>query len=169
MAQHREWPPVNARSLVGRVPNGALLLSGQPLFIAELEEVVMKKRMTQMLLAIVGVLLITQLFRPAPAAFNACAADGDEVPAVLRARMIELVDERGTVRASLRTGPTGEVTFRLTDAKGTIRVKIGAGEDGSGLVLLDDRTEPGVHLLARRNATSVTLTKKDREKLVIIP
>lgn len=80
------------------------------------------------------------------------------VPDVLRARAIELVDGGGRVRAQLEVEDSGEVVFRLRDAQGTIRVKIGAAEDGSGLLLLDEKTEPGVHLLAKDDGTSLVLS-----------
>jgi hypothetical protein len=57
----------------------------------------------------------------------------------------------------------------LCDAKGTIRVKLGASESGSGLLLLEDRTEFGVQLVANRNGTAVTLAEKGKEKRVIAP
>jgi hypothetical protein len=83
--------------------------------------------------------------------------------------MIELVDERGRVRANLKVEAEGEAVFRIFDAKGTIRVKVGGSEDGSGLVLLDDRTEPAVHLLAKSAGTTLTLAEKGKEKRVIRP
>jgi len=52
----------------------------------------------------------------------------------------------------------------MSDATGTIRVKLGAGEDGSGLVLLNDATNPGLHALAKKNGTSLTLIDKDGRK-----
>jgi hypothetical protein len=76
-----------------------------------------------------------------------------EEPALVRTRVLELVDDRGVVRSRLNVEPGGEVVFRLIDASGTIRVKLGAGEGGSGLLLLDETTEPAVHLIARRAAT----------------
>ena len=91
------------------------------------------------------------------------------VPQVLRVRAIELVDDNGQVRAQLNVESDGEVVFRLRDAKGTIRVKLGASEDGSGLVLLDDATEPGVHMLTNRDGTSLTLTGKGGAQQVIEP
>jgi hypothetical protein len=129
----------------------------------------MKERTTQVLLATVAVLLVAQFFRPVPQPFAAQAADADKVPAVLRARMIELVDERGQVRANLQVEPSGEAVFRLRDAKGGIRVKLGAAEDGSGLLLLDDRTEPAVHLLAKPSGTTLTLAEKDKENRILKP
>jgi len=94
------------------------------------------------------------------------AAAAQATPPVLRARAIELVDDRGRVRARLNVEPTGEAVFRLTDANGTIRVKIGASEDGSGLVLLDASTEPGVHLLAKRTGTSLTLRQGEQQRVI---
>lgn len=69
------------------------------------------------------------------------------------------------------------MVLRLLDQKGTIRVKLGAGEDGSGLVLLDEKaTEPGVHLIARRAGsaerpatTSITLKGASGSAKVIVP
>lgn len=72
----------------------------------------------------------------------------------LRARVLEIVDDRGQVRSRLNVESDGEVVLRLLDQTGTIRVKLGAGKDGSGLVLLDETTEVGVHVLARRNPTA---------------
>ena len=84
----------------------------------------------------------------------------------VRVRVFELVDERGTVRSRINVEPGGEVVFRLLDQEGTIRVKLGAGKDGSGLVLLNDVTEPGVHLLSKPAGSSVRVINKDgRERL----
>jgi len=94
------------------------------------------------------------------------AAVAQAVAPVLRARAIELVDGRGLVRAQLDVESSGEVVFRLRDASGTIRVKIGASEEGSGLVLLDEATEPGVHLLAKRAGTSLTLAKGKQQQIL---
>lgn len=128
----------------------------------------MKERTTQLLLAAIAVLLAAQFLRPA-AERQAEAGDGPDVPAVLRARTIELVDDRGQVRASLKVAPEGEAVFRLMDARGTIRFKAGAAEDGTGLLLLDDRTEPAIHLLAKREGTTLSLTEKGKDKRVIRP
>jgi hypothetical protein len=91
---------------------------------------------------------------------------------VIRARVLELVDQRGQVRSRLNVEASGEVVFRMLDQRGTIRVKLGAGTDGSGLVLLDEDTEPGVHLVARRAAlpdratTSLTLKSGERSRII---
>jgi len=92
------------------------------------------------------------------------------IPEVLRVRAFQLVDENGEVRAQFNVdGTSGEVIFRMMDQQGTIRVKLGASEDGSGLVLLNDLTEPGVHILAQQGDTSLTITNQSGAKQVIEP
>jgi hypothetical protein len=104
------------------------------------------------------------------------SVESQQVSTVLRARAIELVNERGQVRSRLAVESSGEVVFRLLDQRGMIRVKLGAGEDGSGLVLLDEATEPGFHLIARHigttekpTTTSITLKSIDGRPRVIKP
>jgi hypothetical protein len=87
-------------------------------------------------------------------------------PSVVRARAIELVDGRGRVRAQLNVESSGEVVFRLRDSSGTIRVKLGASEDGSGLLLANEATEPGVHILATSSRTFVTVKRGDRSQVI---
>jgi hypothetical protein len=93
------------------------------------------------------------------------AADSGTV----RGRAFELVDEGGRVRAQLNVESDGTAVFRLRDSKGEIRVKLGADAEGSGLLLLDGSTEPGIHMLAKRNGTSVTLTNGGGQRRVITP
>ena len=94
----------------------------------------------------------------------------------LRGRGLELVDAAGQVRAEINLEPDGEAVFRMRDAKGTIRVKLGASGEGSGLVLLDEATEPGVQIIARQTAsatrpttTSVNLLGAGGQRRVIAP
>jgi hypothetical protein len=92
---------------------------------------------------------------------------------VLRGRALELLDDHGQVRSRINVEPNGDVVFRLLDKNGTIRVKLGAGERGSGLILLDHATEPGVHIKAGGNAegatTSLTLRGAGGQERVIKP
>jgi plasmid maintenance system killer protein len=69
----------------------------------------------------------------------------------------ELVDSSGKPRASIKVEEDGEIVFRMRDAQGAIRVKMGAGENGSGLVLLDGDTNPGVHVLSKKTGSSITV------------
>jgi hypothetical protein len=94
------------------------------------------------------------------------SAVAQAVSSVLRARAIELVDDRGLVRAQLNVESNGEVVFRLRDGNGAIRVKMGASDEGSGLVLLDESTEPGIHMLAKRAGTSLTLKKGSQQQII---
>jgi hypothetical protein len=88
---------------------------------------------------------------------------------VLRGRALELVDGRGQMRARLNVESNGEVVLRLLDQEGTIRVKLGAAKDGSGLLLANDATEPGIHLLAGAAGSRIRVANKDGRERVIAP
>lgn len=81
----------------------------------------------------------------------------------IRAGRIELVDQTGQVRGQFFVEDNGEAVFRMRDENGRIRVKLGASDRGAGLVLMDDRTEPGVQIragvdaLTRRRDTGLVL------------
>lgn len=98
-----------------------------------------------------------------------------EAQPVLRAELIELVDTAGLVRAQIKTEDDGTVVFRLRDAAGNIRVKLAADEMGSGLLLADDRTDVGVHILSgisrltNERDTMITLADPGGVKRVIRP
>lgn len=115
------------------------------------------------------VLLVVLLSQARPA-----VAQNDD--AVLRGRSLELVDAKGQVRAEFKVEADGEALFRMRDSRGTIRVKLGAGDDGSGLLLLDGATEPGVQIIARRSATAdrpattrINLTGANGQQRTITP
>ncbi|MGC3945400.1 MAG: hypothetical protein QM762_12950 [Chryseolinea sp.] len=74
----------------------------------------------------------------------------------------EMIDANGARRASIKV--EDEVVLRLMDQEGTIRVKVGANQQGSGLVLLDNHTEPGVHVLARNDKTSIKVTTSGKSR-----
>jgi hypothetical protein len=101
-------------------------------------------------------------------------AQGDG--SVLRGRSLELVDAKGQVRAEFKVESNGEALFRMRDSTGSIRVKLGAGDNGSGLLLLDGTTEPGVQIIARRSPTAdrpattrISLTGADGQQRTITP
>ncbi|HEY4654022.1 MAG TPA: hypothetical protein VIH22_05890 [Cyclobacteriaceae bacterium] len=79
-------------------------------------------------------------------------------------REFELVDDQGKQRVSIKVESEGEVVFRLRDKNETIRIKIGADEEGSGFVLLDENTNPGIHALVKKDGTSFTVMDKDGRK-----
>lgn len=106
-------------------------------------------------------------------------ATAQTVAPILQARTLELVDERGVVRA--RLGVKGSEWFELDlfDKNGIIRVKLGAAEDGSGLVLSEGGTDASrgyVQIIARQTGTpdrpattSITLRGADGRQRVITP
>lgn len=118
-------------------------------------------RVQQLAVALVAVGALALL----GAALQGRPAEAKGVPTVLRAQAIELVDTSGRVRAQLNV-QNGQVVFRLRDADGTVRVKLGADEAGSGLLLLDEATEPGVQLLATRNGTSLALQRAGQRRVL---
>ena len=126
----------------------------------------MKLQRLTFMLTVINVLLMTLLITGAGTA----KVDPKSVAPVLRGRALELVDESGMVRSRINVEADGGVTLRMIDQKGRIRVKLGAGEDGSGLLLADETTEPGIYMIARRhgtrelpNTTSITLQTGDRK------
>lgn len=90
----------------------------------------------------------------------------------LRTQRIELVDKTGQVRGQFLVEETGEAVFRMRDEKGQIRVKLGAWERGSGFILMDDQTEPGVQMLSgvssltNKRDTQVTLRDGDATRTI---
>jgi len=111
------------------------------------------------------------------------SAAGPEEPPVLRVRGLELVDDKGRVRAMLKVlpadpkvkmpdGTTGypeTVLLRLLDSKGAPNVKIAATEDGSGISLGGESNPTNIQLLARGASTSLSLINKDGKKKSIRP
>jgi hypothetical protein len=102
------------------------------------------------------------------AAFTQRAQPSTELQ-VLRGSALELVDQHGQIRGRLSIEPEGEVVLRLLDERGTIRVKLAAGTDGSGLLLANEATEPGIHLLASGARSSVRVVNRDGRERLIAP
>lgn len=123
----------------------------------------MKTQYLAMILTVLNLVLLLFLLGQAQTTL------AQPVVPVLRAQAIEVVDEQGQLRAQLNAEPSGETVFRLRDGTGTIRVKLGATVDGSGLLLLDETTEPGVHLLVKPSGATLTLTGEDGQQQVIKP
>ena len=76
----------------------------------------------------------------------------------------ELVGDDGNRRANIKVESDGVVVFRMMDKSGTIRVKLAADENGSGLVLLNESTEPGFHATAKKEASTVTVLDSNGKK-----
>jgi hypothetical protein len=121
-------------------------------------------------------MLVYNLARP-----NAAQAQG--TASILRGKGLEIVDDRGKVRASITVfpadpkvkmpdGTTGNpetVLLRLINSKGRPTVKVSATEDGSGLGLGGDTDPTYVTVMARGTTTSLKLTNQDGKQQVVKP
>jgi hypothetical protein len=110
-------------------------------------------------------------------------ATADGVASVLRGRSLEIVDDQGRVRASIKVHPADKtfkmpdgktgypetVMFRLIDPNGRPEVKLGASEQGGGLGLVGDSDTTHVVLQAEGTDSSLKLTNKNGREQVIKP
>ena len=104
-----------------------------------------------------------------------------DVPAVLRGRSLEIVDERGRIRASLSVLPEDPkvkwkgqpypetVLLRLITADGKPNVKLGASRMGAGLLIGGEVDPTYVQVLAEGGEATVKLVNKDNGERVINP
>ena len=102
-------------------------------------------------------------------------------PDVIRGRGLEIVDDRGKVRASITVVPEDPkviwkgkpypetVLLRLMTAEGRPNVKLGAGKTGSGLLIAGESDPTYVQVLAEGRETTVRLKNKDGRERVIRP
>ena len=108
--------------------------------------------------------------------------EADSVAPVLRGRMLEIVDDQGRVRASVKLHPadkTGKtsngkpypetVMLRLIDAEGRPFVKMGGSEEGGGLGLLGQTDSTSVLLKAEGTESWVKLSNNNGRQQVIKP
>jgi hypothetical protein len=100
-------------------------------------------------------------------------ARAQAVPEMLRAKGLEIVDERGIVRAHIIVQPNdGGVLFRLIDQQGKPLVKLGAAADGSGLMLTGDPARQdwsGIQVLAKPGGSTLRLLNVDGKERLIKP
>jgi len=109
------------------------------------------------------------------------SAGAESVPAVVRARALEIVDDRGRVRASLhvlpaKTEPNGEtsaetVLLRLITERGRPSVKIGASEEAAGMSLTGPSNTKQTYVIveAKGTATSLRLKNEDGREQTVAP
>lgn len=101
-------------------------------------------------------------------------------PSVIRGSALEIVDEEGRVRASIKVQPaevfkaTGKaypdtVVLRLIDPDGRPEVKIAASENGGGLSLVRDTDTTQVLLQAEGPDSSLRLTNRAGKQQLIVP
>ena len=100
---------------------------------------------------------------------------------VLRGRALEIVDERGRVRASLNvlpagTQPNGEayaetVLLRLITERGRQSVKIGASERAAGVSLAGPTGTKDTYVIleAKGTASSLRLRNEDGREQIVKP
>lgn len=110
-------------------------------------------------------------------------ATADGIAPVLRGRALEIVDDQGKVRASIkvhpadktfkmpdgRTGYPETVMFRLIDAKGRPEVKLGASEQGGGLGLIGDSDSTQILLQAEGADSSLKMINRNGRQQLIKP
>jgi hypothetical protein len=107
------------------------------------------------------------------------SAEAGDVQPVLRGRKLEIVDERGRVRASIIVQPPGRmpdgapypetVMLRLIDPNGRPEVKLGGSEQGAGISFVGSTDVTHVLLEAKGTATSLKLTNGDGQEQVLKP
>jgi hypothetical protein len=117
-------------------------------------------------------LLVFQVSRHGP-------VTAQQIPAVLRGRALEIVDDQGRVRASISVQPpttVDEVRYpetvllRLTDPASGPVVKIDASVEGAGFGLSDDSHKGGIRLMAKsRTGTFVQVTGRNGREQRIKP
>ena len=97
---------------------------------------------------------------------------------VLRGRALEIVDDQGRVRASIKIQPGGTmsgqpypetVILRLIDPNGRPSVKLAGSEQGAGLSLVGEGDSTYVVLKAEEGSTSLKLTNKAGQEQLIKP
>jgi len=104
-----------------------------------------------------------------------------DVPPVLRGRALQIVDERGRVRASLEvlpatTQPNGEtypetVLLRLITEQGRPSVKISASEQAAGVSLAGPSNTKDTYVIleAKGTASSLRLRNEDGREQTVKP
>ena len=107
------------------------------------------------------------------------SAEMNSAGSVLRGRSLEITDDEGRTRASIKIYPASvlpdgttypeAVLLRLINSQGTPNVKLAATEDGSGLVLSGESNPTHVQILVRGTTSSLKLTNKDGQQHSIAP
>jgi len=99
-------------------------------------------------------------------------------PGVLRGRALEIVDERGRIRASIsvipedpkvlwKGKPYPETTLlRLISPDGRPNVKLGASHSGAALVIGGEADPTYIQVLAEGGESTLKLVNKDGERLI---
>ncbi|MEK6288404.1 MAG: hypothetical protein AABO57_22025 [Acidobacteriota bacterium] len=127
--------------------------------------------------------LLAQIRRVDAGSVETRGIEADGVAPVLRGRELEIVDDQGRVRASIKIHagdpkfkmPDGKigypetVMFRLIDPNGRPEVKLGASIEGGGLGLIGESDTTHALLQAEGAQSSLKLTNKDGRQQLIKP
>ena len=136
----------------------------------------MKTQRTFVVLTIVNALLFL-----GTVAWRGISTAQETTPPMLRGRGLEIVDERGRVRASISVVPAGTskagdrypetVLLRLVTEQGRPSVKLSSTEEASGMSLAGPTGTRGtwVILEARRGETALRLRNEDGGSRVVTP
>ncbi len=139
----------------------------------------MKMQRLAAALAAVNLVLLVLMLSPWRPVFLRPAVDA--VAPVLRARALEIVDDRGRTRAQIVVAPAGRlegvaypetVLFRLIDPEGQPTVKMGASIEGSGLSMLggpDTAGWYGLQIIANAEKSVIKLVSKAGPQTLIQP
>jgi hypothetical protein len=129
-----------------------------------------------------AVFLVTQIRRVDAGGVEGRGVSPDVAP-VLRGRELEIVDDKGRVRASIKIHPGDPkfkmpdgkigypetVMFRLIDPNGRPEVKIGASVEGGGVGLIGETDTTHILLKAEGADTALKMTNKDGKQHLIKP
>ncbi len=133
---------------------------------------------TQRLLVVLTLLNLALLLFTLPQVRPAAA---ESAPQVLRGRALEIVDERGRLRASLNvlpgsTQPNGEVSaetvlLRLITERGRPSVKIGASEQAAGISLAGPTGTRDTYVIleAKGSESGLKLRNEDGREQIVRP
>ena len=131
-------------------------------------------------LIVINIVLLVLVFSPLRAAFAQPSLES--VPAVLRAHSLEIVDDRGRVRAQIiltKASVVDGVSYpegtllRVNDAEGRPNIKIGAGSKGAGVAFSGgdpvSNSWYGVQILSQDGQSVIRVVDKDGKETVIKP
>jgi hypothetical protein len=126
---------------------------------------------------------VAQIRRVDAGSVEARGAEAASPAPVLRGSALEIVDDQGRARASIKIHPGDPkfkmpdgkigypetVMFRLIDPNGRPEVKLGASVEGGGLGLIGETDTTHVLLEAEGAVSSLKLTNKDGRQQLIKP
>ena len=129
------------------------------------------------------IFLLAQIRRVEAGRVEARGIETGSPAPVLRGSSLEIVDDQGRVRASIKihagdpnfkmpdgkTGYPETVMFRLIDPKGRPEVKLGASVEGAGLGLIGETDSTQALLKAEGANSLLKLTNKDGRQQLIKP